>query len=191
MRIKLYIKNMVCDRCIFVVKSLLNDIDLVPLSIKLGEIELAKNELNPSQILILKEKLESFGFELLDDKNSRLIEKIKNEILQYVNHQLTTLKKRNVSDYLSEKLDYDYKYISNLFSTISGVTIEHYLIQLKIEKVKELLFYNELTLNEIAFQMGYSSVAHLSKQFKKETGLTPSFFKTIKDAKKRMPLDKL
>ncbi len=182
---------MVCDRCIFVVKSLLSDIDLIPLSIKLGEIKLAKNELTSSQIISLQEKLESFGFELLDDKNSQLIEKIKNEILQYVNHQLTAIRKRKVSDYLSERLEYDYKYISNLFSTISGVTIEHYLIQLKIEKVKELLFYNELTLNEIAFQMGYSSVAHLSKQFKKETGLTPSFFKTIKDAKKRMPLDKL
>ena len=124
-------------------------------------------------------------------KPSQLVEKIKSLLIEYVQQKLTEPSKLNISEYLKNKLHYDYNYLSNLFSSISGVTIEHYVIQLKIEKVKELLFYNELTLSEIAFEMGYSSVAHLSNQFKKETGLTPSYFKKLKDVRKRQSLDKL
>ena len=129
------------------------------------------------------------GFELIDDKKSRIIEKIKNIIIELVHHQNNDAK-TNLSDVLSSQLHHDYNYLSNLFSEIEGTTIEKYFIAQKIEKVKELLVYDELSLSEIAFRLNYSSVAYLSNQFKKVTGLTPSYYKQIRDDK-RKPLDKV
>lgn len=185
---KLYIKNMVCNRCIMVVKSELEKLGISPASIILGEVTLSGG-LNPEQKDALSKKLEDLGFALIDDRRARLIEQIKNAIIELVHYNNNDLKV-NLSDYISEKLHHDYNYISNLFSEIEGTTIEKYFIAQKIERVKELLVYDELTLNEIAFKLNYSSVAHLSSQFKKVTGLTPSHFKQIK-TNKRKPLDEV
>ena len=134
-------------------------------------------------------ELEAVGFYLIDDKKSRLIEQIKTLVIELVHYNSNNLK-INLSDYISEKLHHDYNYISNLFSEVEGTTIEKYFITQKIERVKELLVYDELTLNEIADQLNYSSTAHLSAQFKKVTGFTPSYFKKIKE-NKRKPLDEV
>lgn len=182
---------MVCNRCIFVVEEQLRVLNIPFSSVSLGEIDTGDFILSSEQIERLNILLKSFGFETLDDKTSQLVEKIKSLLIKYVQQKLIEYNKLNISEYLKKNLHYDYNYLSNLFSSVSGVTIEHYVIQLKIEKVKELLLYNELTLSEIAFEMGYSSVAHLSSQFKKETGLTPSYFKKLKDVRKRQSLDKL
>ena len=185
---KLYIKNMVCDRCKMVVKSELEKLGLKALNVDLGEVRLDK-PLDEQQKSTIKNRLAPLGFELIDDKKSRLIEQIKTLIIELVHYNNSDLK-TNLSDYLSDKLHHDYNYISNLFSEIEGTTIEKYFIAQKIEKVKELLVYDELSLNEIAFRLNYSSTAHLSNQFKKVTGLTPSHFKQIKTSK-RKPLDKV
>lgn len=186
---KLYIKNMVCNRCIMVVKAELEKLGIPVSSIKLGEVELVSEKLEDA----LKEKLvhvlKGWGFTLIDDKREQLIEQVKNSIVELV-HQENNSLKINLSAYLSDRIHYDYNYISNLFSDIEGTTIEKYFIEQKIEKVKELIVYDELTLNQIAFELNYSSVAHLSAQFKKVTGLTPSHFKKIK-TEKRKPLDEL
>lgn len=182
---------MVCNRCIFVVEEQLKILAIPVSSVTLGEVDFGNYNLDTRQYEKLKDLLGSFGFEILDNKTSQLVGKVKSLLIGYVQHELNEPNKLNISEYLKNKLHYDYNYLSNLFSSISGFTIEHYVIQLKIEKVKELLFYNELTLSEIAFEMGYSSVAHLSNQFKKETGLTPSYFKKLKDVRKRQSLDKL
>lgn len=185
---KLHIKNMVCDRCKMVVKAELEKLGLQPVSVELGEVVLEK-ELSAEEKTKLNENLHVVGFELIDDKKSQLIEKIKNLIIELVHQQNSTLK-INLSDYLSNQLNHDYNYMTNLFSEVEGTTIEKYFIAQKIEKVKELLVYDELTLSEIAWQLNYSSVAYLSSQFKKVTGLTPSHFKNIR-AQKRKPLDKV
>ncbi|MBD8389876.1 AraC family transcriptional regulator [Dysgonomonas sp. BGC7] len=185
---KLYIKNMVCDRCKMVVKSELEKLGITVLNVDLGEVILS-SPLSDLQKTQIQKALAPIGFEVIDDKKSRLIEQIKTLIIELVHYNNNDLK-INLSDYLSEKLHHDYNYISNLFSEIEGSTIEKYFIAQKIEKVKELLVYDELTLNEIAFRLNYSSTAHLSSQFKKITGLTPSYFKTIK-TNKRNPLDKV
>jgi YesN/AraC family two-component response regulator len=138
---------------------------------------------------LVEKLLESLGFEIIDDKKSRIIEKIKNTIIDLVHHQDNDVK-INLSDVLSDKLHHDYNYLSNLFSEVEGTTIEKYFIAQKVEKVKELLVYDELSLSEIANRLNYSSVAYLSNQFKKVTGLTPSHFKQIKEDK-RKPLDKV
>lgn len=171
-----------------VVKSELEKLGISPASIILGEVTLSGG-LSPEQKDALSKKLEYLGFALIDDKRARLIEQIKNAIIELVHYNNNDLKV-NLSDYISEKLHHDYNYISNLFSEIEGTTIEKYFIAQKIERVKELLVYDELTLNEIAFKLNYSSVAHLSSQFKKVTGLTPSHFKQIK-TNKRKPLDEV
>lgn len=185
---KIYIKNMVCNRCIMVVKSELEKLGFQPLNLTLGEVELEKKLSNKDKITI-DNHLQDFGFELIDDKKSRLIGQIKSLIIELVHQQNSELKS-NLSDYLGSKLHHDYTYLSNLFSEVEGTTIEKYFIAQKIEKVKELLVYDELSLSEIAFQLHYSSVAHLSSQFKKVTGLTPSHFKNIK-TDKRKPLDEV
>lgn len=185
---KLYIKNMVCNRCIMVVKSELEKFGYQPLNINLGEI-LLSNELTDSEKEIFNQHLKTFGFEIIDDRKSRLIGQIKSSIIEIVHQQNSELKS-NLSDHLSSKLHHDYTYISNLFSEVEGTTIEKYFITQKIEKVKELLVYDELSLSEIADQMNYSSVAYLSNQFKRVTGLTPTYFKNIK-ADKRKPLDEV
>lgn len=184
----LFIKNMVCNRCIMVVQNELDKLGLDVKSIKLGEVVLGK-ELSAEQRMKLQEAFSPLGFEVIDDKKSRIIEKIKNTIIELVHHQENGAK-TNLSDVLSSKLNHDYNYLSNLFSEVEGTTIEKYFIAQKIEKVKELLVYDELSLSEIAFRMNYSSVAYLSNQFKKVTGLTPSHFKQIRE-EKRKPLDKV
>lgn len=174
---------MVCSRCKMVVKSELEKLGLHTISVELGEVEI-KEELSEFQKNEVKESLNSFGFEWIDDKRSRIIEKIKTvitDLVQNKNNSLTV----NLSDYLVEHLAKDYNSLSNLFSEIENTTIEKYFINQKIEKVKELLMYDELTLNEIAYQLNYSSVAHLSNQFKKVTGFSPSYFKQLKDKKRK------
>lgn len=185
---KVYIKNMVCNRCIIVVKTELEKLGFHPVNLTLGEVELEK-EINESEKSIINNHLQSFGFELIDHKKSRIIEKIKNIIIDLVHHQNNEAK-TNLSDILSGKLNHDYNYLSNLFSEVETTTIEKYFIAQKIEKVKELLVYDELSLSEIAYRLNYSSVAYLSNQFKKVTGLTPSHFKQIREDK-RKPLDKV
>ena len=184
----IFIKNMVCDRCIMVVQNELEKLGLDAKNIKLGEVILSK-EITSLEKENLSKTLEPLGFEIIDDKKSRIIEKIKNTIIDLVHHQDSVVK-TNLSDVLSDKLHHDYNYLSNLFSEVEGTTIEKYFIAQKVEKVKELLVYDELSLSEIANRLNYSSVAYLSNQFKKVTGLTPSHFKQIKEDK-RKPLDKV
>ena len=184
----IFIKNMVCDRCIMVVQNELEKLGLDAKNIKLGEVILSK-EITSLEKENLSKTLEPLGFEVIDDKKGRIIEKIKNIIIDLVHHQDSDVK-TNLSDVLSDKLHHDYNYLSNLFSEVEGTTIEKYFIAQKVEKVKELLVYDELSLSEIAFRLNYSSVAYLSNQFKKVTGLTPSYYKQIRDDK-RKPLDKV
>lgn len=179
---------MVCNRCIMVVQNELDKLGLDVKNINLGEVTLDK-ELTADEKNKLDKTLISLGFELIDDKKSRIIEKIKNIIIDLVHHHDNDTKS-NLSDVLSNQLHHDYNYLSNLFSEVEGTTVEKYFIAQKIEKVKELLVYDELSLSEIAFRLNYSSVAYLSNQFKKVTGLTPSYFKQIREDK-RKPLDKV
>ncbi|NGF56097.1 helix-turn-helix transcriptional regulator [Parapedobacter sp. SGR-10] len=186
---KLFIKNMVCNRCILVVKNELDKLGLGVKNITLGEVTLEEEPI-PEEKKRFEEALIPLGFELIDDKKSRIIEKIKNVIIDLVHYQDSNEARYNLSDILSNTLQHDYNYLSNLFSEVEGTTIEKYYIAQKVEKVKELLVYDELTLSEIAFRLNYSSVAYLSNQFKKVTGLTPSHFKQIR-ADKRKPLDEV
>lgn len=148
------------------------------ISIDLGVVEVLE-EISEEKIDLLRVNLIKYGLELLEDKKSILIEKIKNviiEMIHYDEEEITI----NYSDYISQKLNYDYTYLSNIFSAVKGITIQHFIILHKIERVKELLLYDELTLTEISYKLNYSSVAHLSNQFKKITGLTPTFYKKLK-----------
>lgn len=179
---------MVCSRCKMVVKSEFEKLGLQTISVELGEVEL-QNEITESQKEVLLQNLHSLGFDLLDDKKSKTIEKIKTLIIDLVHHKNNELK-TNLSDYLAENLSQDYNTLSNLFSEIENTTIEKYFISQKIEKVKELLIYNELSLSEIADILNYSNVAHLSNQFKKITGFTPTHFKQLKN-KNRIQIENL
>ncbi|MDZ4059038.1 MAG: helix-turn-helix domain-containing protein [Bacteroidales bacterium] len=183
-KVKLYIKNMVCIRCKIVVKNELEKLGIGYILIELGQVEI-ESQLSPEQRLQLDEALRKSGLELMDDKKSVLIEKIKCIIIETVHYSEVKLK-TNLSDYISDKLGYDYTYLANLFSEVTGITIEKFYLNHKIEKVKELLVYNELNLTEIAFDLGYSSLAHLSNQFKKFTGLSPSHFKRLKNERRIM-----
>jgi AraC-like DNA-binding protein len=166
-----------------VVKTQLESKGLRPLSVNLGEVEV-EGELSKGQLLQLDTSLKSLGFELIDNKKSQTIEKIKNAIITLVHHSDRNIK-INLSKIITSKIHQDYNYLSNLFSEVEGTTIEKYFISQRIEKVKELLVYDELTLSEIADKLGYSSVSYLSNQFKKITGLTPSYFKSVKEHKRR------
>lgn len=184
----LFIKNMVCNRCIMVVQQELENLGLDVKSVTLGEVTLGK-EPAPEERKRIESALVPLGFEVIDDKKSRIIERIKTIIIDLV-HYHDNDTKVNLSELLSSELHHDYNYLSNLFSEVEGITIEKYVIAQKIEKVKELLVYDELSLSEIAYRLNYSSVAYLSNQFKKVTGLTPSHFRQIgKD--KRKPLDEV
>lgn len=176
---KLFVKNMVCHRCIIVLDEQLKALGLTPQSINLGEITFTQ-ELSSDEI----QAILPLGFEVMNDKKSVVIEKIKSIIINLV-HQQDNKLSFNLSEILSSELGRDYGALSRLFSEVEGRTIEKFFIAQKIERVKELLVYDELTLSEIAYQLNYSSVAHLSNQFKKVTGLTPSFFKQIKDNKRK------
>jgi AraC-like DNA-binding protein len=182
----LYIRNMVCNRCIMAVENELEKLGFEPVHVQLGEVELRGN-LSGDQLDVFKNRLNELGFELIDDSKSKLIEKIKLIVIQLIHHGDGQMH-QNYSEYIASKLNKEYNYLSHLFSEVEGTTIEKYIINQKIERVKELLVYNELTLSEIADSLGYSSVAHLSGQFRKVTGLTPSHFKQLKE-NKRKPLD--
>jgi len=179
---KLYIKYMVSLRCKMMVKEELARLGLHYVVVDLGVVDILEN-ITQLQHDLLKENLLKSGLELLDDKKSVLIERIKNVIIEMI-HYSDELPEVNYSDYISEKLNYDYTYLSNLFSEVKGITIQQFIIIHKIERVKELLLYNELNLTEISYQMHYSSVAHLSNQFKKVTGLSPSFYKQLQQKRK-------
>ena len=185
---QLYIKNMVCDRCILVIKEQLEKAGISYNSVSLGEVQL-NNEPTPEQLDNLNRNLTAIGFELLDDKKEKLVEKIKNIIISLI-HRNEDSNNKKLSALLEERLQLDYHYLSNMFSATEGSTIEKYTIRQRIERVKELLTYKELSLSEIADQMEYSSVQHLSQQFKKETGLTPTRFRDLKE-NTRKPLDKV
>lgn len=187
--VKLYIKNMVCDRCKRVVAEELDKLGYMVLQVGLGEAEIAASggEVDLEQI---RQVLQDNGFELLDDRKTKLIEQVKLAIITLVHQGEEADLYINTSDYIAEKVGVDYHYLSTLFSSFEGITIEKYLILQRIERVKELLVYNELSLKEIAYMLGYSSVAHLSNQFKKVTGLTTSHFKQLK-TDKRKTIDKV
>lgn len=191
----LYIKHMVCDRCIMVVREQLEKAGLGPVSVRLGEAEFPR-ELTDEEIAKAKAILEPLGFGFIDDKRRLLTEQIKQAIISLVHQDSLTGAadeegmKMNLSDYLPEKLHCDYKYLSGLFSDQENVTIEQYYIAQKVERVKELLVYGELSLTEIAYRMNYSSVAYLSAQFRRITGFSPTEFRKIK-GERRVPIDKV
>ncbi len=185
----IYIKNMVCNRCIEAVRQIAGKLSLDVSDIQLGELVLAEAS-PPIDYPALDEKLEAQGFQRLDDKKSQWVEKIKAFVIESLYGNESGLKSQNFSQRLQTKLGADYGYLSSLFSEIEGVTLEKYLILQRIERAKELLAYEEMTLTQIADSLDYSSVAHLSGQFKKVTGLSPSHFKKMKDIK-RQPIDKL
>jgi AraC-like DNA-binding protein len=175
---------MVCIRCKMVVKEELTKLGLKYIAVELGEVEIME-EVSPVQLEQFRAALLRSGLELMDDKKSILIQKIKTVIIELVHYSAEPLA-INLSAYLAEKLQYDYTYLANLFSEVQGTTIEKFFISHKIERVKELLVYDELSLTEIAYKIHYSSVAHLCTQFKKVTGLTPSHFKSLKDKRRSM-----
>lgn len=180
---KLYIKYMVSLRCKMVVKAELEKLGMPYVSVELGTIELPEKPTDEQREGLRITLLRS-GLELLDDPKIILIEKIKNVIIEMIHYDVE-LPNVNYSDYLSEKLGYDYTYLSNMFSEVKGSTIQQFIITHKIERVKELLLYDEYNLTEISYMLHYSSVAHLSNQFKKITGLSPSFFKKLKQKRKK------
>jgi AraC family transcriptional regulator len=186
----LAVKNMVCQRCVLAVEDTLKRLDIPFDAIHIGEVHLAK-KITVSQNNLLSTRLQAIGLELIDNRMNGLIEKIKQLVIRKArNEGEESEKKTKLSVYLSSKLHHEYTYLSHFFSSIEGRTIENYFIEQRIEKVKELLVYNEMSLSEIHYLLEYSSVAHLSNQFKKVTGLTPSHFKAVGSARRKM-LDKI
>ncbi len=184
--LKLYIKYMVSNRCKMAVKEELKKLGLHFVVVDLGEVDIME-KITQEERELLKVGLRNSGLELMDDRRAVLIEKIKNVIIEMIHHS-DELIKTNFSTYLSEKLNLDYTYLANLFSEVQGTTIEQFIISHKVERIKELITYDELNITEIAWKMNYSSVAHLSNQFKKVTGLSPTHFKQLKD-KRRSPIE--
>lgn len=185
---KLHIKNMVCGRCILVVKSELEKLGHDIVTIELGEVVL-KNEISNNEKDNISTKLKLLGFEILNDSSSKTIEKIKIILIDLIQNKNNDIN-ITLSDYLIQNLHQDYSKLSNLFSMVEGISIEKYFINLRIEKVKEMIVYDELSLSEIADVLNYSSVSHLSNQFKKVTGFSPTYFKKLKESK-RIELDQL
>jgi YesN/AraC family two-component response regulator len=176
---KIYIKNMVCIRCKMLVKQQLKKLSIPYSTVELGEAEIT-GEISSEQVTDFKRALQRFGLDILDDRKSLLIGKIKKVIVELIHYEEVPVK-LNFSDHLSQKLNHDYTYMANLFSEVEGINVEHYLITHKIERVKELLIYDKLSLTDISYKLQYSSVAHLCNQFKKITGLTPTHFKRFKE----------
>ena len=186
----LLVKNMVCHRCVLVVEDILHNTEIPFSKVLFGEIHLT-GKLPGEQKELLKEKLAGVGFELIDNHMSSLIEKIKTHVIKKARNDVEEKdNKIKLSNYLSDKLHHEYTYLSSLFSSVEGRTIENFFIEQRIEKAKELLIYGQMTLSEIAYELEYSSVAHLSGQFKKITGLTPSYFKEV-GTSMRKPLDSI
>lgn len=179
---------MVSNRCKIAVKEELKKLGLHFIMVDLGVIEIMETITNEKRLL-LKQGLQKSGLELMEDKKAIIIEKIKNTIVQLIHHSDAVIK-INFSNYLAEKLEHNYTYLANLFSEVQGTTIEQFIISHKVERIKELIIYGELNITEIAWKMNYSSVAHLSSQFKKVTGLSPSHFKKMKD-KRRSPIENI
>ncbi len=186
---KISIKNMVCDRCKFAVQNVLNELNLSDAAVQLGEVDFGDTVITAQQLEQFRNAIEALGFELINDKKSRLIESVRKQVIAFV--QQESFEKVKLSEYLADSLQQDYPSLSKLFSSVEGVTIEHYFILQKIEKTKELLVYDELTLTEIAYRLSYSSLAHLSRQFKTVTGLTPTQFKQLRDSGDRLSIDKV
>lgn len=183
---------MVCNRCIAAVEGVLDKNGLQTEKVALGQVVVKEDNLSKDQLDKLDADLLKLGFERIDDRKARLIESIKNKVIQIIHHSDKVDLKFNWSTLLSEELNYEYSYLSNLFSSVEGVTLEQYIIRQRIEKAKELLFYDELNLSQISNRLGYSSVAHLSAQFKKVTGFTPSEMKKTRDIEDhRRPLDSM
>ena len=172
----LFIKNMVCNRCILVVSEMLKNLNFNPVRLELGKV-VVEEPLKPADRVLIRKALEALGFELLDDKRHRLIEQIRTAIIELVHYE-NNLSKLKLSEYLSGRCHYDYSLLSKLFSEGNGISIEKYYIAQKVERIKELLIYDELTIGEIATQLQYSSVAHLSSQFRQVTGMSPSVFRS-------------
>ena len=190
MKKTLYIKNMVCNRCIKVVSEELEKLDYTIEKIELGEVVITSDK-NKFQLDKIKKSLEENGFELIDSRNANIIERVKILIIKLIHHNFTENQSDiNLHNEIINEAELSYQYVSSLFSSMEGITIEKFIIHQKIEKVKELIVYDELTLSEIAYRLGYSSVQHLSNQFKKVTGLSPSYFKKLK-SKKRKSLDRI
>lgn len=185
---KLYIKNMVCNRCKLVVKSELETFGLHPQSVDLGEAVVSET-LSDADKTRLNARFRELGFELIDDRKSRIIEQVKNTIIHLIHHS-EEQPKMNLSDQLVEQIGLDYSSISNLFTQVEGMTIEHYAITQRIERAKELLVYNEYSLSEIAFQLHYSSASHFTRQFKKVTGFPPSELRK-RNMIRRIPIEQL
>ncbi len=184
----LYVKNMVCRRCILVVGQIFEGQGITPRSVELGVVALPR-PLSPEELSRIRQQLESYGFELIDDRHSRLLEQIRVGIIEYVHHA-DWQERQNLSDYLQDKCHAEYSSLSKLFSEMKGISIEKYYIAQRVELVKELLTYGELTVSEIAYKLHYSSVAHLSAQFKAQTGMSPTQFKHLQ-GRKRQPLDEV
>ncbi len=190
MKKTLYIKNMVCNRCIKVVREELEKLDYTIEKIELGEVVITSTK-KKFQLDKINKMLEENGFELIDSRNANIIERVKILIIKLIHHNSTENQSDiNIHDEIINEAGLSYQYVSSLFSSMEGITIEKFIIHQKIEKVKELIVYDELTLSEIAYRLGYSSVQHLSNQFKKVTGLSPSYFKKLK-SKKRKSLDRI
>lgn len=184
-----FIKGMVCNRCKIAVAKLFKDLNIISLEVHLGEVILT-HELSQDQLLQIQPKLKQLGFDLITDKRGKIAVNIKSLLIKLLEADVYDLKLK-LSEYLSVKLNYEYHYLSNVFSELEGTTIEKYFILLKVEKIKEYIEYGELSLSEISYAMGYSSPAHLTNQFKQIMGYTPSHYKSIARDKKRKPLDEL
>lgn len=179
---------MVCNRCILVISQILKKLNYTPLNIELGKV-IVREPLESGDRDAIRQAIEECGFELIDDKRQHLIEKIRTAIIELVHYE-DNLSKLKLSGYLKEKCHHDYSFLSKLFSEINGISIEKYYIAQKVERVKELLAYDELSISEIASRLQYSSVAHLSSQFRTMTGMSPSEFKRLKNHN-RKPLDQI
>ncbi len=187
---KIVIKNMVCDRCVLVIKNIMMELQLPVRSVVMGEVDFVDDTLNAEVVDKIKKLIEPLGFELVDNKKQVLIEQVKTLLIKLVQGNLEQ-QPIKLSEYVADNLNQDYHSLSQLFSSIEGMTIEKYFIHLKVEKIKELLMYEELNLTEISYRLGYSSLAHLSAQFKQITGMTPTGFKKIKHSSQRLALDKI
>jgi len=185
---RIHIKNMVCDRCIMIVKQIFNNVGIDDANVQMGKV-IVKNDIPENLFKTIEQDLDRVGFEIITSHTMQVIEQIKSLVIDYV-YNTASDKSVNFSILLASRMNLQYSYMSTLFSSVENTTIEHYLINIKIERVKELLVYDEKSLSEIAWEMGYSSVAHLSGQFKKVTGFTASHFKNLREQRRR-PIDNI